>query len=481
MSNHKSRIYVDIHVIQSLPPSCVNRDDTGSPKTAMYGGVRRARVSSQAWKKAVRDEFKRNLDPLKLAQRTKDVIGFIVEQIPDYEDKITLADASREIINIASFNASKPIIPDISYKGIKKMLKDAAKEWRKNEDADRERQLIDELRHALVQFDLNDKAFEKIDSVFSALDKVIKQKTDDKDRKAMEQRIEAALLKAPFAENLLDTTSDALFFIGRQEAINIAALAVDYIKTGTKPKKEQVQEALNYYKECGTMRSYAVEVALFGRMVAKAPSLNAEASCQVAHAISTHKIENEYDFFTAVDDRSSADNVGAGMIGTVEFNSSTMYRYATIAVHDLIKQLGGAENAAEAVRAFVVAFALSMPNGKQNTFANWTPPYAVMVAIRRDQPVNLVDAFEKPIKAGEEGYLGKSAQRLAEHAGYVYENFFKEPEKTFIVAVGNEFAKLNQENIELNDEMKKPSKFDVLLEKVEQTVSNLLAEDGVPS
>ena len=68
MSN---RLFVDINIIQTVPPSCINRDDTGSPKTAIYGGVRRARVSSQSWKKAVRDEFKLRFDGDDLATRTK--------------------------------------------------------------------------------------------------------------------------------------------------------------------------------------------------------------------------------------------------------------------------------------------------------------------------------------------------------------------------------------------------------------------------
>ena len=55
--NNSERIYVDFHVLQTVPPSCVNRDDTGSPKTAIYGGVTRARVSSQAWKRAMRLKF----------------------------------------------------------------------------------------------------------------------------------------------------------------------------------------------------------------------------------------------------------------------------------------------------------------------------------------------------------------------------------------------------------------------------------------
>ena len=379
-----------------------------------------------------------------------------------------MADASREIINIASSKATKPIIPDVSYKGIKKMLKDVAKEWREAEENDIEQQLINELRQALSQFNLIDKAVEKVDSVFSELDKGIKKITEEKDRKAMERKVQAALLEAPFIGELLDTTSDALFFIGRQEAIDIAVLAVDYIKNGIRPDKKQVQEALNYYKDCGAMRSYAVDIALFGRMVAKAPSLNADASVQVAHAISTHKVENEYDYFTAMDDRAPEDQTGAGMIGTIEFNSSTLYRYATVAAHDLKDNLGDSNATAKAVKEFIRAFICSMPTGKLNTFANNTPPYAVMVAIRRDQPINLVGAFETPIKAGEGGYQEKSAKAMANYVGSVLGNFFKEPEKVFITAIGNE---LNG----LGDSLELPE----LLEKTEQVVGGLLHEDGM--
>ena len=54
----RKNLFVDIHVLQTVPPSCINRDDTGSPKTAIYGGATRARVSSQSWKHAVRGYFR---------------------------------------------------------------------------------------------------------------------------------------------------------------------------------------------------------------------------------------------------------------------------------------------------------------------------------------------------------------------------------------------------------------------------------------
>lgn len=361
MSNHKNRIYVDVHVIQSLPPSCVNRDDTGSPKTAIYGGVRRARVSSQSWKHAMREMFKEYFDEQDLGERTKKIVEKVADQI-------------------------------CSLRNISK------------EDA------------------------------MALAEKII---------------IQAGV-------GIKDKEAKALFFMSSKQAENLAQMAL----LDPLPGKKEVQGALN--------AGSGVDIALFGRMVADDPALNTDASAQVAHAISTHKVENEYDYYTAMDDRSPEDQAGAGMIGTIEFNSSTLYRYATVAAHDLKKNLGDANAAAKAVKEFLRAFVCAMPTGKQNTFANGTPPYAVMVAIRRDQPVNLVGVFETPVKAGEGGYQKKSTEALAEYAQAVYAKLFAPPEKTFITAIGDELAKLGD-----------PLELPELLNKTEQIVSSLLEEDGV--
>lgn len=74
------RLYVDFHILQTVPPSCINRDDTGSPKTAVYGGVTRARVSSQAWKHAMRAAFAENAR-LDVGKRTKKAAELVKEQI----------------------------------------------------------------------------------------------------------------------------------------------------------------------------------------------------------------------------------------------------------------------------------------------------------------------------------------------------------------------------------------------------------------
>jgi len=322
----KNRLYLDIHVLQTVPSSCINRDDTGSPKTAIYGGVTRARVSSQSWKRAMRLLFKELFPEEKLGVRTKKIVEMVAEEIARH-------------------------------------------------------QVVKDPQTAAVKI------------------------------------LEAAGLKIKSPEK----GTDALFFLGRTQARALAQLVVDHpdiIKGGaSREDKAKVARALT--------ESPAIDIALFGRMVADDPSLNTDASAQVAHALSTHKVSNEYDYFTAVDDLAAEDDAGAGHIGTMEFNSSTMYRYATVALHQLAEQL--AEDTVQAAVQFVRAFVCSMPTGKQNSFANRTVPDAVLVTLRKDQPINLVGAFERPVRASDEGYVIPSAQRLVQHARSVYQNFAGEP------------------------------------------------------
>ena len=320
------RLYVDFHILQTVPPSCINRDDTGSPKTAVYGGVTRARVSSQAWKHAMRAAFAENAR-LDVGKRTKKVADLVKEQI------LALA-------------------PDA--------------------DADK----------------LAKKALENAGI-----------KSDDKGTKA-------------------------LFFMSSAQAKALAELAVE----GSTNKKE-------YQKALGAAPS--MDMALFGRMVADDPSLNYDAAAQVAHSISTHAVQNEYDYFTAVDDCQAEDNAGAGHLGTVEYNSSTLYRYATVNVMELAGQLG-AEQAAETVRAFGEAFLFSMPTGKQNSFANRTLPDAVYVTIREDQPVNLCGAFERAVPRSTQGYAEPSKAALAQYAQQMYSSFAEAPAQSFTVGSGLE-------------------------------------------
>ncbi|MEX2785543.1 type I-E CRISPR-associated protein Cas7/Cse4/CasC [Streptococcus sp. H49] len=317
-------LFLDIHAIQTLPPSNINRDDTGSPKTAQYGGVRRARVSSQSWKRAIRKYFSDNSEQNNIGVRTKDIVRYVADKIIGLDSSIA------------------------------------------DEDA-----------------------LEKADKVLNGSG--IKTK---------------------------DFKAKVLFFLSDVQAKKLAQAAIDNITD-----KKELQEIVT--------SSPAIDIALFGRMVADDPSLNEDASSQVAHAISTHAVQTEFDFYTAVDDLAPEDNAGAGMLGTIEFNSSTLYRYANVAVHDLMKQLGDKESLVNSLSLFIEAFVKSLPTGKVTSFANQTLPQALVVTLRNDRPINLVSAFEKPVKSTE-GYVEKSIEKLSDEFVKV-EKFTNKPVLTFYV------------------------------------------------
>ena len=330
----KKRIYLDIHILQTVPPSCVNRDDTGSPKTARYGGVTRARVSSQAWKRAVRLMFRDMFPKDEVGIRTKRAVELVRERI----------------------TALKP-------------------------DADKPEKLA-------------------ADALSNAGVKLAKD----------------------------NAGTDALFFLSAAQASALAKLAV----AGENDK--------NAYKQA-LKDNPSVDIALFGRMVASDPSLNYDAAAQVAHAISTHEVRNEFDYFTAMDDLAPEDNAGAAHLDTTEFNSCTMYRYATAGIHELAGHLG-AEEAVRAAVNFVRAFCLSMPTGKQNSFANRTAPEAAYVTIRGDQPVNLAGAFERPVRSFAGGYEELSEEALAAYAQKTYGTFVEAPKAAFVVGGGEKLDEL---------------------------------------
>ncbi|MEK8144007.1 type I-E CRISPR-associated protein Cas7/Cse4/CasC [Streptomyces sp. M10(2022)] len=156
--------------------------------------------------------------------------------------------------------------------------------------------------------------------------------------------------------------------------------AKDYYKE--KLKKAQAKAVAN--------RHHSVDISLFGRMVADTADINVDAAAQVAHALGVHAVETESDYYTAVDDKNAADESGAGMIGTVDFNSSTLYRYAALDVDRLRDNLGmglneekpGTDPVRRAVEAFLEGFVTSLPTGKINTFGNHTLPDAVVVKLR---------------------------------------------------------------------------------------------------
>ena len=336
---------VEVHALQNFAPSNLNRDDTGAPKDAFFGGTRRARVSSQCLKRSIRRHF-----------------ASLVEQ------KVLATD------NIAV----------------------------------RTKRVLEALTKSLVAQGHDEaEAEEKARLTLAAMELSVKE----------------------------DGKSEYLLFLGKREISEIARIisekwdsATAFANTPTEGKKpgkakklaaQSADPELKKTLEKVFNGGKAVDVALFGRMLADMPEKNQDAACQVAHAISTHAVEREFDFYTAVDDLKPEDTAGADMMGTVEFNAACFYRYAVVDWDKLVDNLqGDKELAAKGLRAFLEGFVVAEPTGKQNTFAAHNPPEFVAVSVRRNTaPRNLANAFETAVRVKkDESLTRKSAEELAKKA-----------------------------------------------------------------
>lgn len=299
-------MFIEIHIIQNFAPSNLNRDDTNNPKDCEFGGVRRARISSQCIKRAVRCE----------------PIFTETTQVPSGERTRWLA------------------------MDIKKTLLENGKD---------EEQALSEAT-----------AF--ISALLGGMDGTKPER------------------------------SKVLFYISDEEKTHIAnTLLENWDNTDENKYANLVKE----YKKLFENRSSSPDIALFGRMLAEDPKLSMDASCQVAHAISTHRVNMDVDFFTAVDDLLVEDESGAGMMGVIGFNSACFYRYACLDWEQLLKNLDGNRNlAVKTVRGFLLSSICAIPTGKQNSFAAQNPPSFIMTVVRHNGAAwSLVNAFEKPVTA----------------------------------------------------------------------------------
>ena len=342
-------MFMDIYAVQNVPPSNINRDETGNPKTAQYGGVLRSRVSSQAWKRAMRETFKSLLDKKQLGVRTKNAVELIVkamvDQRPESEDQ---AESYASLVLQAT--------------GVKVVASTRA----------------------------------------------------------------GAASGKPVTQYLI--------FIGNTEIGRLANIALEWMDQGKDPAK--APDSAMKKEVSGVFHGeQAVDIALFGRMLADAPDLNTDASAQVAHAISVDAIKPEYDYFTAADDFTEADNAGAAMIDSVGFNSSTLYRYATVNLDALQEQIGNVEATARVASVFVEAFIRSMPTGKQNSYANRTLPETCIVAFRDSQPINAVEAFERPVAAEHDQPISQVAgRRLVEELRRIQDAYDEQPVRAWAIS-----------------------------------------------
>ncbi len=305
---------IELHILQSYPVSCLNRDDVGAPKSATFGGAPRARISSQCLKRAIR-----------------------------------LA---------------------------------AAEELPKNFQGIRSRLLKEPFQTALVAAGLSEgDAAKKADEICAEFSK------EDGKNKA---QVTTAVYLSP------------------GEIAQIAAA----IHGGSDVKKA-IKKA---------QRLDAADIALFGRMVANDATLNVEGAAMFSHALSTHKASNDIDFYSAVDDRKAdAEDAGAGMIGTLEFTSATYYRYVAVnlGLLDDNNHLGALspDERRAILKAFIRATLMAVPGARKNSMNAATLPFAAL-GIRKDkgQPIQLVNAFENPVKPTDKGFDQASREAMeSEH------------------------------------------------------------------
>jgi CRISPR system Cascade subunit CasC len=156
----------------------------------------------------------------------------------------------------------------------------------------------------------------------------------------------------------------------------------------------------------------AVDIAMFGRMLADNADLNRDAAVQVAHAFTVNRVTIEDDFYTAVDDlKEKSEDAGAGFVGEAGFGSGTYYLYICVNRPLLVKNLGGdKELAARGIDALVRAAAMAVPGGKINSYANHARAKFILAEKGDAQPLNLAGAFTSPVKGPD--FLGQAVANL---------------------------------------------------------------------
>ena len=326
---------LELHLIQNFAPSNLNRDEDGSPKDCIFGGLRRARISSQCLKRAIRREsnFHKLLEANGGSVRTR-----------------------RLIVEIA-----------------KRIMSDG----------------------------------QDLEKITKTVSEIFKEGGIERPEKGEEGEKENTKLLFFMSEKTIDQMAQKV----KEQWDNLV---------NAETKKEVI-------KELGELLANSVkspDIALFGRMLEIDPkkpfgkiNLGIDAASQVAHAISTHKVDFSFDYFTAVDDLLEEGQLGAGMIGITGFNSACFYRYANVNVEKLKENLQGDEDLTKAtIQAYIRAAVEAIPTGKQNSFATHEKPSFVLAVLRDAGMCSLANAFVKPAKeSNDTDLISASVAALERH------------------------------------------------------------------
>ena len=330
--------YINYHILISHSPSNLNRDDMNMQKTAVFGGTKRTRISSQSLKRAIRhsDYYKNNIG--QPSDRTRQLGQLTEKYVKVLQDKYP----ESLVKSVISLISGESDINEDTQSG-------AVAAWAVSEVG-----TYCQLYQQLQEQNPDPKKFEK----------AWKNATDKK-------------------KLLEDKTKLSLF-------------------------RETLQNGQ--------------DIALSGRMATSGIMTIVDASLAVAHAITTHTVDGDIDWFTAVDDlNQETGETGSAHLDTTEFSSGVFYRYASLNIRQLQENLGDIDRkqALEIASHVLHLLATVVPSAKQNAFAAFNLADFTLVSFS-DQPISLANAFENPVKAGSDGLLIPSINAFENYHKAIY-------------------------------------------------------------
>lgn len=367
-------LFIEFHVLRSYAPGNLNRDELGTPKSALFGGSRRLRISSQCLKRTWRTS------PYFTGDIAKQHLGVRTATLPEMVREHLEKEGAR---------------PE-SLAGMNVLLRMVG---RKNTEAS-----DDDEKTAHLLFLSQD----EIDAVYAFARKHAAELARIAPAAAVATTVESE--PAPEAKSK-----------GRKKSPAKSSGDDD----ARKKLADELKKAFIEHLAAQAPRN-AVDVALFGRFVTSDEFKTVNAAMQVAHALGTQKVEIEYDYFSAVDDR--AQTTGAGHIGEAEFASSVFYQYAVCDWRTLKDNLrGDGALAARAMRALAHAMAREVPKGKKNGTAPQNPADYLEVVVRRDAPISLTNAYSQPVTDKHGDVMDESIRLLRKHSSR-YEEAYSAPD-----------------------------------------------------
>ena len=375
---------IELHILQSFPVSCLNRDDVGAPKSATFGGVPRARISSQCMKRAIRQAAAEFQPKLFAGKRSRLFTEKITELLMQ-KHKMNEHTASGLAKSAAHYLGK--LDPKDSAK-VKTLMFLSPEEFGR-------------LAELLAALSAEDRKL-----LGDAVDRISPEELEEAEE-AEETEVEEEAAKEESKKGK-----------GQDKPLT----AKQFTKLVSKVLKSPIRKAFG----TGFVKD-AADIAIFGRMVASDHSLTLDGAGMFNHPLSTHRAENDIDFFSAVDDLQPEEEAGAGMTGTLEFNSATYYRYAALNLELLWSgdkerpghlELLSPEERKTVLDTFMRAVILAMPGARKNSMnAHTLPGYVLGLVKDKGQPLQLVNAFEKPVvpKSKNDGIMDASIAVLRDH------------------------------------------------------------------